>query len=120
MSTRKLGKNEPRLAPSREPLQAGDSWRSGLTSSTARGYTYQWQVARREWLQAHPLCVMCKAIGQVAAATVLDHREPHDGDKVKFWDVSNWQAICKPCHDTRKQAQDYAERYGRVGGSKVP
>jgi 5-methylcytosine-specific restriction endonuclease McrA len=39
----------------------------------------------------------------VQAATVVDHKRPHHGDKALFWDVSNWQALCAPCHNRDKQ-----------------
>ena len=25
---------------------------------------------------------------------------------MRFWDTANWQALCKPCHDGRKQSED--------------
>ena len=52
---------------------------------------------------AHPLCVMCDARGITAAASVVDHIQPHKGDPVLFWDQANWQSLCKGCHDSRKQ-----------------
>lgn len=44
---------------------------------------------------------MCWARGKRAAATVLDHIEPHKGDWSKFWDRTNWQGLCKACHDRK-------------------
>lgn len=37
------------------------------------------------------------------ADAVVDHIRPHRGDPVLFWDENNWQALCKFCHDSRKQ-----------------
>jgi 5-methylcytosine-specific restriction protein A len=82
------------------------SWRGGTTGANARGYTYRWQQARKRHLDLHPLCVMCEADGRVALATVVDHREPHRGDLVLFWNPDNWQALCKRCHDSCKQSQE--------------
>ncbi|WP_338100978.1 hypothetical protein [Roseovarius nubinhibens] len=31
--------------------------------------------------------------------------EPHRGDRAKFFDRTNWQALCKPCH-SRKTARE--------------
>jgi 5-methylcytosine-specific restriction protein A len=42
----------------------------------------------------------------VVAATVVDHIVPHKGDKVKFWDSSNWQSLCKRCHDAKTATED--------------
>lgn len=49
----------------------------------------------------------------MAAAKVVDHITPHRGDSKLFWDTSNWQALCTPCHSGTKQAE---ERTGRVAG----
>jgi len=72
-------------------------------SSAKRGYGYQWQKARKEFLQQHPLCEDHGKRGYVVAATIVDHIVPHRGDDKLFWDRSNWQALCKPCHDSHKQ-----------------
>ena len=66
-------------------------------------YGYRWQASRLRFLQAHPLCSMCEARGIIAAATVVDHILPHKGDPALFWNVENWQPLCKACHDSRKQ-----------------
>ena len=42
-------------------------------------------------------------IGLTEAATVVDHIKPHKGDYDLFWDESNWQSLCKHCHDSHKQ-----------------
>ena len=31
----------------------------------------------------------------------VDHIIPHRGDPELFWDRSNWQALCKNCHDRK-------------------
>lgn len=58
------------------------------------------------FLNAHPLCVMCAARGQVTVATVVDHKKPHKGDPGLFWDESNWQSLCDNDHNTIKQMQE--------------
>lgn len=44
--------------------------------------------------------------GAVVRAVVVDHKVPHRGDMNLFWDKSNWQALCKQCHDGHKQRQE--------------
>ena len=44
------------------------------------------------------------AHGKVKAAEVVDHITPHRGDQQLFWDVDNWQSLCKQCHDSHKQS----------------
>lgn len=72
-------------------------------SSAERGYGYKWQKARADYLREHPLCVFCQRRGRVTTATIVDHIEPHKGDLKLFWRRSNWQGLCKPCHDIDKQ-----------------
>lgn len=54
--------------------------------------------------------------GQVVAATIVDHVIPHRGDQQLFWDKSNWQSLCKHCHDSHKQR---IEKSGRESGCDV-
>lgn len=96
--------------PNRVQSVPDGSWRAGKGSSTARGYGYRWQQARERYLQQHPLCVMCEEQGRVAAATVVDHIVPHQGDQRMFWDDTNWQALCATCHSGEKQRQEQANR----------
>jgi 5-methylcytosine-specific restriction protein A len=70
-------------------------------SATRRGYGPRWRRARAAYLARHPLCVPCAAGGRLAPATVVDHVVPHHGDQRLFWDESNWQGLCKPCHDAK-------------------
>ena len=105
----KLTMLRPRVATmstSRAPIVQPGSWRAGKQGSTERGYGYRWQQARAAFLRSHPLCIYCKRAGKVAAATVVDHIVPHEGDDVRFWDESNWQPLCKPCHDSVKAKEE--------------
>ncbi|QDC05039.1 HNH endonuclease [Pseudomonas sp. SWI7] len=93
---------------SRVKMVTPGSWRSGMTSSQ-RGYNYKWQKARERYLLEKPLCVYCDRLGRVTAASVVDHVIAHRGDMTLFWDQSNWQPLCKPCHDSVKQAEEASE-----------
>lgn len=107
----KLKTLKPRLAnapASRVRVVESVSWRADKTSSTERGYGYRWQKARERFLAAHPLCVYCEREGRVTAASVVDHVTPHRGDDEMFWDQTNWQALCAPCHSSRKQREEAA------------
>ncbi|WP_417278409.1 HNH endonuclease [Celeribacter sp.] len=72
-------------------------------TAAQRGYNHAWRKARIEFLNYHPVCARCGA-----PATVVDHIIPHKGDDRLFWDKSNWQALCKPCHDRQKQREERA------------
>ena len=70
-------------------------------SAARRGYGSRWRRARAAFLAQHPLCAACRALGRVVAATVVDHCEPHRGDRTLFFDEANWAALCKQCHDAK-------------------
>ena len=68
----------------------------------------QWRKLRALQLAEHPLCRMHAELGQVVAATVVDHIKPHKGDMDLFLDGGNLQSLCKQCHDAHKQAQEHS------------
>ena len=103
----RLATLKPRIATAsatRVKSMISGSWRDGKTTNE-RGYTYRWQQISRLYLRSNPLCVMCQSEGQVAAAQVVDHIEPHRGDMELFWDEGNWQALCKSHHDAKTQVE---------------
>lgn len=67
----------------------------------ARGYDSAWRKARKAYLEEHPLCEECRKNGKLTPASVIDHIIPHRGDKKLFWDETNWQSLCKDCHDKK-------------------
>ena len=69
-------------------------------------YNYQWKKIRARYLKENPLCVYCMKEGRVEPANVVDHIKPHKGEKDVFWDFMNWQALCKPCHDSKTATED--------------
>lgn len=77
--------------------------RTPRAKTAARGYGGKWQRERITFLSAHPLCRMCEAKGRITPAKVVDHIEPHKGDRSLFWDRKNWQPLCEPCHNRDKQ-----------------
>ena len=85
--------------------------RGDRESSGKRGYNSRWQKARARYLRGHPLCVHCGKKGQYVKATVVDHITPHRGDPVLFWDESNWQSLCKSCHDKKTFSEDINPEY---------
>ena len=74
-----------------------------------RGYGARWQKASKAFLRAHPLC-QCPDCDEgrqrLTVATVVDHKIPHRGDMVLFWDSSNWQSMAKTCHDRKTARED--------------
>lgn len=78
-------------------------------SSARRGYGQKWQDASRLYLMAHPWCARCNVL-----ATEVDHKVPHKGDMKLFWDRSNWESLCKPCHSRKTATED-----GRWGSGRL-
>lgn len=77
-------------------------------TAASRGYDSRWRRARAAYLRAHPLCQgQAQAHpNEVRAATVVDHVVPHRGDDERFWDESNWQALCSECHNRKTARED--------------
>lgn len=75
-------------------------------TSSQRGYTGAWDKARAAFLRRHRLCAFCGA-----PADVVDHKTPHRGDKAIFWDKSQWQPLCTPCHSGAKQRQERRQHH---------
>lgn len=69
-------------------------------SASKRGYNHAWRKARVKYLDLHPFC-RCGA-----KATLVDHIKAHKGDNALFWDRTNWQPMCAPCHNRHKQRQE--------------
>jgi len=81
-------------------------------SASQRGYGAAWRKTRAAFLAANPLCAACAGTGRTVAATVVDHVVPHSGDQARFWDSTNWQPLCKRCHDRKTARQG---RWGKGG-----
>ena len=98
----------PNLPPKHRPATTGVKRHVPVERTTAakRGYSYKWQQARLGFLAKHPMCAECAKRGLVTEATAVDHIIPHGGDKARFWDSSNWQPICKPCHSKKTAKED--------------
>jgi 5-methylcytosine-specific restriction protein A len=75
-------------------------------SATRRGYDARWRAARKRFLLNHPICGECERVGMLTAATIVDHIIPHKGDSDLFWNESNWQALCRQCHNRKTATTD--------------
>lgn len=71
--------------------------------------TARWQQLRMEVLTRDKFTCQMVGCGKVTGKTsqlVCDHIQPHRGNERLFWDLSNLQCLCKPCHDRLKQRQE--------------
>lgn len=76
-----------------------------------------WRRKARQQLQDQPSCEehLRMSPPAVVRATIADHVIPHGGDYSLFWN-GRLQSLCKPCHDTIKQAEE-RRGYDRAVGS---
>ena len=80
-------------------------------TTKAKGYNSRWNKVRIRYLKLYPLCVYCQREGRLTKATVVDHISPHRGDQELFWNQSNWQSLCKSCHDRKTKTTDRYQVY---------
>lgn len=61
----------------------------------------RYERTRRLYLEENPLCVGCKKEGRIFAAEEIDHIIPVSRRPDLFWETSNWQGLCVPCHKVK-------------------
>jgi 5-methylcytosine-specific restriction protein A len=96
----------PQAAQTLSQIKNATRPKDNRPSASRRGYGTRWKKYRTFYLTSHPLCVKCDQMNIIKPATVVDHREPHKGNMAKFWDQTNHQGLCKPCHDTKTATED--------------
>jgi 5-methylcytosine-specific restriction endonuclease McrA len=68
--------------------------------------TKWWKVVTKKWKELNPLCVMCKRQGKQTPVDVVDHKIPHKGNPILFFNWSNLQSLCYFHHNSIKQQQE--------------
>jgi len=71
---------------------------------TQRWRRLRWNVLVRDLFS----CQRCGVVEVNTSLLVADHRQPHRGDEVLFWDAQNLWCLCKACHDSAKQREERA------------
>ena len=89
--------------------------RRSRKSARQRGYNYQWEKLSAGFVGVYSMCVLCLCRGKVndgatyrpaarGRSLVVDHIQPHNGERSLLFDQLNLQTLCKtPCHDQAKQ-----------------
>lgn len=54
----------------------------------------------------------CGRVEPNTSKLVADHRRPHRGDPVLFWDARNLWTLCAPCHSSLKQREEASGTLG--------
>jgi 5-methylcytosine-specific restriction endonuclease McrA len=95
--------NDDKAAASRarDRVQEHRAW-----YKTQRWRRLRWQVLVRDLFT----CQICKTVEPKTSELVGDHKVPHRGDEVLFWDEGNVWCLCKRCHDSVKQKEEAAAR----------
>lgn len=97
----------PKCKPSRVEVAQKQESRHRASAGPRPYDDKRWRPSSLIYLGRHPLCVRCEAEGRIRASQVTDHIIPWKLGG-SFWDQSNWQALCKPCHDGPKAQEDAA------------
>ena len=63
---------------------------------------------RKVFMSENPYCDGCKKFARKRKATDLDHKMPHREDYELFWDINNWQGLCRRCHGRKCATEDGA------------
>lgn len=67
--------------------------------------TSRYRRARRTFLAANPWCRECERHGLSTPAAELDHVVPAVVAPDRFWDRTNWQPLCRPCHAAKSATE---------------
>ena len=97
----------PRLGYLPGDEQARDKHRAATQHWRKWYSTAKWQALRLDVFTRDMFTCRWPGCGRIEGNTtrlVCDHVQPHRGDERLFWDKSNLQTLCKPCHDKHKQA----------------
>lgn len=81
----------------------------------------RYRIARRHYLNSHPLCAQCAADGYTVGADELDHILPVHKRADLFWDQDNWQGLCSPCHKKKSNVEliEIKKAQRRIYGSTI-
>ncbi|WP_425985888.1 HNH endonuclease [Brevundimonas sp. TWP1-2-1b1] len=83
-------------------------------------YDHRWAKAAKAFLDQHPLCRFHEDQGRTVAAQCVDHIQPHRGDLKLFWERTNWQPLCNPCHNSLKKQIESRGHHEAVGLDGFP
>ena len=111
----------PRIAPPPQTEQerhrrrdAEQAWRAWY--KTARWQRLRWKILKRDHFTCQQTGELLTGKHPEPNSAVVDHKIPHRGDPVLFWDEDNLQTVSKSYHDSIKQAEEKAARNGDAQG----
>ena len=72
--------------------------KTARTARTSRPYRRK----RARFLRDNPLCAECDQEGHTEVAEELHHKVSVEQRPDLFWEESNWEGLCAPCHWQKK------------------
>jgi len=81
--------------------------------------TKEWQSIRARQLHQEPSCRLCSEASVRTPATVVDHIDPHRGNRFRFF-AGPFQSLCKQCHDRAKQQSEKLGYSTKIGSDGLP
>jgi 5-methylcytosine-specific restriction endonuclease McrA len=85
-------------------------------SAAERGYDARWRRESAAFLARPENGFCCCGCGE--RADTVDHKKPHRGDPVLFWDRRNWRPMYGRCHSRKTATQDGG--FGRIPVPRNP
>jgi len=108
----------PRIGFASGDEKAGDKARDDAAPWRAWYRTKRWRDLRIAVFARDAF--RCQRTGQLVmgkypapGSPVANHKRPHRGDPVLFWDMSNIETVAKSVHDSIIQAEEQAIPTGR-------
>jgi 5-methylcytosine-specific restriction endonuclease McrA len=109
----RLSAAPPRLAYAAGDEKAADRRRDQLSPWRQWYRTERWRKLRQEvFVRDSYTCqrtrVVCAGRHPDSNSPVANHKTPHKGDPVLFWDINNIETVTKAVHDSLVQAEERA------------
>jgi 5-methylcytosine-specific restriction protein A len=90
--------NKPPTFTSKAQREARADREARRQKSDAKVYDKDWRRLRRDHIQSHPLCVLCREQNIIRAGDHVDHRVPVQVAPERRVDPTNLRTVCHPHH----------------------
>lgn len=108
--------------PGLAPAQREKTWASRQSSAGRQWYQHKdWKgpggLREQRIIRDLCQCQQCKREGRTTWVLIhakrggdriahVDHKEPHNGDWDKFWDIEGCETLCSSCHSRKTTTED--------------
>jgi 5-methylcytosine-specific restriction enzyme A len=102
-----MGRLLPMLGPAPGDEKERNRYRADREPWRAWYQTARWKRLRIEVFTRDLFtCRECGRVEVNTAKLVAHHKQPHKGEECLFWDGSNVETVCIPCHDGPIKARE--------------